>query len=287
MESGAGLRGRILVVAGEASGDQHAADLLAAVHLQAPGLQFFGMGGRRLLGAGMETVQEIRHLSVMGFAEVMGSGWRLLAAYRRLRRILERQRPLAVLLVDFPDFNLPLARAASRLGIPAIYFISPQIWAWRQGRVKTLVRHVRRVICILPFEAELYQRHGGRAVYVGHPLMDQVAQVPDARQSRRRLGVPESGTVLALIPGSRRQEVRILLPEMLAAAERLQQSCSLSALLLPVAPTLNQDDVVRAAGGRVDNTGLKMVPDAFLDVLAAADIALVASGTSTLAAAVV
>jgi lipid-A-disaccharide synthase len=274
------------VVTGEASGDAHAADLVRALRAAAPGLGFFGMGGVELRRAGMEVLIDIGDLAVMGLAEVASSLGRAYRAYREILGLVERRRPVAALLVDFPDFNLRLARAAHGRGIRVVYFIAPQIWAWRQGRVRALARDVDRILCILPFETGFYRDHGARAVFVGHPLIDQMLAAPQREPARRRFRIGDSSRVLALLPGSRRQEVRAILPDMLGAARRLRQQAMVERVLLPLASTLGPGDILEAAGGAAALEGIQMVPGAFLDVLAAADGGLVASGTATLAAAV-
>ncbi len=278
------LSGQVLVVAGEASGDHHAADLVRALSGPAPGLSFYGMGGPELAAAGMEVLHDSRDLAVMGLAEVAGSLRLAARTLANLRGTLESRSPAGVILVDFPDFNLRLARAAWRRGVPVVYFISPQIWAWRAGRVRQMARWVSRVVCIHPFEVAFYRKHGASAVYVGHPLVDQARDAPARDAARQRLGLPPSGRVLALLPGSRRQEVRAMLSGMLDAARRLRQHPGLDAVLLPVAATL-EDRELAAAAGSEGLGGVRLVRGDFLPALAAADAALVASGTSTLAAA--
>ncbi|MFQ5669463.1 MAG: lipid-A-disaccharide synthase [Acidobacteriota bacterium] len=280
------LEGSILVVAGEASGDHQAAGLVRALRERFPRLDFFGMGGPELAAAGVEIVQDVRELAVMGLAEVCGSLYRGWTVLRRLREALRHRRPRAAILVDFPDFNLRLARTSHGLGIPVVYFISPQVWAWRPGRVQTLCRTVDQIICILPFEVAFYRRHGARAVYVGHPLVDQALRTPHRAQVRAAWGIDSSGPVLALLPGSRLQEVRAMLPAMVEAARRLARNPGLQAVLLPVAATLEREDLLAAAGGEEALQGIRIVPGGFFQVLGAADVAMVTSGTATLAAAV-
>jgi lipid-A-disaccharide synthase len=243
------------------------------------------MGGQAMRRAGMEITHEADELAIMGLAEVAGSLRKALETYRSLRDSLVARRPRAVILVDFPEFNLRLARAAHRRGVPVIYFISPQLWAWRPGRVRILARTVDRIVCILPFEVTFYHRHGARAVYVGHPLVDQSRRAPRRDAARRRLGLTGDQRALALLPGSRRQEARAMLPTMLEAARRLGHDPGLGRVLLPVASSLSLEDLRGAAGGSRALEGVALVADRFFDVLAAADVALVASGTATLAAA--
>jgi lipid-A-disaccharide synthase len=282
-----GLVGEVMVVAGEASGDHHGADLVRALRIQAPGLKFSGMGGVALAEAGQDQILDNSALAVMGLAEVAGTLGRARAALRLLTAEMKRRRPLALILVDFPDFNIRLARVARQLGLKVIYFISPQIWAWRSGRVHTLARDVDLMVCILPFEPAFYRGHGLAASFVGHPLVDQVpVTLESAPAARARFGLPPGGRVLALLPGSRRQEVKILLPAMLAAARRLKEDPGLAGILLPQASTLSREDLVLAAG-QAGLEGVQVVEDAFHQVLRAADLALVASGTATLATAMV
>ena len=278
------LEGEVLVVAGEASGDHHAAGLIRALQSEAPGLRFYGMGGREMVSAGFEALHDARDLAVMGLAEVAGSLRRGLKTLRSLRATLRERRPRAAVLVDFPEFNLKLARAAREAGIPVIVFVSPQLWAWRARRVQTVARCVDRVICILPFETAFYRQHGVRAVFVGHPLVDSV-RAPEREPIRSRWNLPAGQPVLALLPGSRRQEIRSMLPQMLEAARRLEISPGLSGVLLPVASTLSDTEIRAAAGSGGFPDHVQLVQDGFLDALTAADLAIVASGTSTLAAA--
>jgi lipid-A-disaccharide synthase len=279
--------GEIFLVAGEASGDHHAADLARSMLRQEPALRLSGMGGRELAAAGQEQLHDSRDLAVMGLAEVVGSLARARRVLAGLVRELERRRPRAVVLVDFPDFNLRLARAAHRLGLRVVYFISPQVWAWRPGRVRALSRDVDQVLCILPFEVPFFRRHGARATYVGHPLVDQVPTPPDRAAARRRLGLPAGERVLALLPGSRRQEARALLPAMIEAARRLGGRSEIARVILPVASSLAPSDMASAAGGPQALAGIRLVEGMFFDAVAAADVALVASGTATLATAMV
>ena len=284
IETGKGDPGEILIVAGEASGDDHAAGLMRALAQELPGLHFYGMGGREMAAAGLEVLHDASRLAVMGLAEVVGSVREGLATYRSLRDTIRHRRPRLAVLVDFPEFNLRLARAARAAGVPVVLFISPQFWAWREGRVRTVARCVDRVICILPFEVAFYRRHGVQSIFVGHPLVDAV-QKGDPGALRQRLGMPADRPVVALLPGSRRQEIRLLLPRLLEAAHRLRVDPGVGGVVLPVASTLRDSEIRQAAAGAGGLAGVHLVRDASVDVLAAADVALVASGTSTLAAA--
>lgn len=264
---------RVFIVAGEASGDLHAANLLKALKALAPGLEAFGVGGERLRAEGLGCVAHTEELSVMGLAEVLRHLPRLLRLARRVRREAVALRPDIAILVDSPDFNLPLARHLRRAGIPVATYISPQLWAWRSGRVRRIRKDVRRVLCILPFEEEFYRQHGVPAEYVGHPLVDElwpVIQVPAGREPR----------TVALLPGSRWHEVHSLLPGM-AEALRLvaEQRPGVRARLI-VAPGLEPDRLLplaRAASGLLD-----VVVNDRHRALAGCSAAMVASGTATL-----
>ena len=225
---------RLLISAGEASGDMHGAALLAALRqLASPGLvECFGLGGERLRAAGCDTVVDAKDVAVLGLAEVVSHLPRIYREFRRLLREVDRRRPDAAVLIDFPEFNFRLARQLHRHGIPVIYYISPQLWAWRKGRVKLVQRHVRKMLVIFPFEREFYRRHGVEVEFVGHPLADLPAAGANAleRDSRQ----------IALLPGSRRREIELNLPAMLAAATRLHAQHPELHFSLPVASTINR-----------------------------------------------
>jgi lipid-A-disaccharide synthase len=266
----------LLVVAGEASGDLHGARLLAELRALRPGLEAFGLGGEELRAAGLEVVADAREIAVVGIAEALRVLPRARVIFRRLLAEAERRRPAAALLVDFAEFNLRLACALRRRGVRVVYYISPQVWAWRRRRVQEVARSVDRMLVLFPFEAEFYRDHGVRVVHVGHPLVDEVPRLTQAWDA----GPPGPGPFrLALLPGSRASEVRVLLPLMLAAARRL-------ALELPLAVS-----VVRAPGldagafaAEVTRQGVEATVverDRFRH-LAAAHLALCASGTATL-----
>lgn len=264
---------RVLLVAGEASGDLHAANLLAALRRLRPDLEAFGVGGERLRAVQLECIARSEELSVMGLAEVVRELPRLLALSRRVRREALARRPDMAVLVDSPDFNLPLARALRRADIPVMIYISPQLWAWRSGRVRRIRRDVRRVLCILPFEVEFYERNGVAAEYVGHPLVDELAAAmatpPDV-----------DPRLVALLPGSRWHEVDALLPVMLAAVARLQAERPDLRARLIAAPGLDTARLRRRAGELGGD--VELVSEHRHHALAACSCALVASGTATL-----
>jgi len=230
-----------LLSAGEASGDTYGAQLIDSLRQLAPSSTFFGMGGEKMQTSGAELLVNANEVAVVGLAEVVTH---LPAIRRRFKRLVAeaaRRKPDAAILVDFPDFNLRLARELHRLGIPVFYFVSPQIWAWRTGRVKQIKKYVRKMIVIFPFEQEFYRRHGVEVSYVGHPL----AYAPPPQISRDEFaGKPSLDPRkqwIALLPGSRRKEVRLNLPAMVEAAQLLQKQNEGFEFILPVASTLNAD----------------------------------------------
>ena len=273
--------GELLMVAVEASADLHGAAVLRALQALRPGLRAFGAGGPRMRALGFEALVRAEDLSVMGVAEVLPALPRILDAMDALRDAVRERRPRAALLIDSPDFNLRLARQLRLLGIPVAYFIGPSVWAWRTWRVRQIARDVSRMLVILPFEEQFYARHGVRATYVGNPLADDLRALPmpgtGGRELRAALHLDPARPVLALLPGSRLQEIHRLWPPILAAARALRARQPGLQLVVPVAPTIDR--------------ALLHAPDVvFLDgrapeLLAASDAAIVASGTATLEAA--
>jgi len=277
----------IMIVAGEASGDAHAAELIAELRRRYPRLRFFGCGGERMAAAGCELLVSSSELAVMGLVEVVAHLPRLHRLWRRLRRALLQRRPLGLVLVDFPDFNLRLAAAARAAALPAVYFVSPQIWAWRSRRVKLIRRDVRRMICIFPFEQAFYARHGLDVAAVGHPLVERVerarAALPSAAAWRARLGVAPQAELIALLPGSRQRELDFHLPTLLQAAARLRQSTSEAPpeFVLPVAPHLAPAAVAAALPPALAPFVHLVAAADLYPALAHARLAFVASGTAT------
>jgi lipid-A-disaccharide synthase len=272
----------IMIVAGEASGDVHGAGLCAALRVLAPETRIFGMGGERMRAAGAELLADVSRRAVVGSTEVVSSVPGFYRVYRRLRAVLEREPPSVLVLIDFPELNLRLAGAARRAGIPVVYFIPPQIWAWRGGRIKTIRRLVSLVLAVFPFERALYADAGVPVEFVGHPVVDALASAPSRAAARRALALDESDLVIGLLPGSRRSEAVEMVPLMAAAAERLLARWPNARFIVGQAPTLD-DDVVHRALAIVPT--IRVARDAAHAVMRAADLVLVASGTATLEAA--
>lgn len=275
----------ILVVAGEASGDALGAGLIKAAHALDPHVRFSGIGGDEMRRVGAEILMDAGEIAVVGVLEVLARLPRILEARRRLRSALEKNRPARVLLIDYPDFNLRFAREARAAGVPVDYFVSPQIWAWRSGRLRKIARLVSRMMVVFPFEEELYRKAGVPVVFVGHPLIDSEPPILPRHVAREKIGAGPEGRVLALLPGSRRGEVETLLPILLEAASLLQRSRPDLEILIPMASTVPAgliEGIVASSPAR----RVRAVKEAFHAVLDAADAAIVASGTATLQAGV-
>ena len=271
----------IMVVAGEASGDMHAAALVRALKRINPNFKYYGVGGEKLRGEGVELIAESSSMAVVGLTEVILKLPSIIKVMNRLTRSFREKKPAVVILVDYPDFNLVLARKAHDRGIKVFYYISPQIWAWRKGRIDTIRRVVDKLAVILPFEALIYQLAGVDAEYVGHPLLDMIPSSSSQEQARERLGLRSSVATIALLPGSRPSEVARLLPVCLQAAIKMNHQQEVQ-FIMPLASTLSLDFVESITS--LYNIDVTIVPNAIYDTLAAADLAIVASGTATLEA---
>ena len=270
----------VMLVAGEASGDLHGAALCTALLALAPGWRLFGMGGARMAAAGMDLLVDVTPAAVVGGSEALGRVPLLYRAYRRLRAALEGEpRPRVLVLIDFPEFNLRLARAARRARVPVVYFVPPQIWAWRGGRVKTIRRFVSLVLAVLPFEPPLYRRAGVPVEFVGHPLIDTLAGAPSRAAARRELDLPDGADVIGLLPGSRREEVERVLPLMREAIGRVAAARPAARFVLGQAPTIERSALERHLAGAPP---VAILPHGAHAVMRAADVALVTSGTATL-----
>ncbi len=269
---------RLLISAGEASGESYGAHLIAALKQRESALECFGVGGERMRAAGCRIVVDAKDVAVVGLAEVVSHLPKIWCEFRRLLRAVEEHKPEAAVLIDFPDWNLRLARELHKRGIPVVYYVGPQLWAWRPGRIEQVKRYVRKMLVIFPFEEAWYRERGVDAEYVGHPLADvSVPRVPSLRSPQ----VP-----LALLPGSRRKEVAANLPVLLHAARRLGSEFQ---FFVPVASTINSKwlvDLIHRTVGEDPGINLKLEKDARL-VLAQSHAAVVASGTATVEAALI
>ncbi len=274
----------IMIVTGEASGDLHGADLAKALKELQPEIRLVGVGGQHMRAAGVELVQDLHRLDVVGVPGPVMI-WKGLANLLTLKRFFRRESLDGVVFVDNPSMNLRLARIAAKLGHRVIYYIAPQIWAWGRHRINLIRRVVRRMIVILPFEEPIFRQADVPCSFVGHPLLDQVAQRDDAARLRQQLGLPAQGLMLGVFPGSRHSEIQSLLPAMMEAARRIRESFPDLHCVIGQAPTVAGEWVNEVVARKT--LPVTVVPNRPTEVMAAADLLLVASGTATLQAALV
>jgi lipid-A-disaccharide synthase len=275
----------LMVVAGEASGDKHGAKLVTAMRALRSDLtfEFFGAGGDEMRQAQVETLVDAREVAIMGALEVARALPKFLRVFRRLRQAANERKPRLVILIDWPEFNLRLAKRLKRDGHRVIYYISPQIWAWRSYRIHAIKRDIERMLVILPFEKEYYERAGVEVDYVGHPLLDSVQVTATREDFCSQHHLDPSQPVIALLPGSRHSEIKYILPPMVGAVKLLNQSYPRFQFILPLARTLEPDDIAT----QIAPTKLRVIERDTYNAIASADLAVVASGTATLEAAII
>ena len=271
---------KVMIMTGEASGDLHGANLAREIQKQDPSIVLYGVGSKQMRAAGVRLLADASEISVVGITAVLTHIRAIYGVYSRLKAFLRSERPSLLILIDFPDFNIMLGKAAKKLGIPVLYYISPQVWAWRKGRIKKIAALVKAMIVVLPFEVELYKKAGVDVRFVGHPLVDVVRSDYSQEEARKQLGLDPRRRTVALLPGSRKKEIQNLLPDMLAAAAILASKFTDLQFVLPVAPTLD----VEFVRGYVDKSAVPVtiVDGRVYDALRASDAAMVASGTATL-----
>ena len=274
-----------MIVAGEPSGDAHAAALVTALRANGSGFNFFGATGPRMRAAGVETIVNSDDLAIMGIVEVGSVLPRFISAFRKLKTTAIERSPDAVVLVDWPEFNLRLASALRRRGLKVIYYISPQLWAWRPRRVSKIKRDVDLLLSILPFEAEWYRDHGvGHVEFVGHPLSGEVKASFGREEFCRRNDLDPARPVVSFLPGSRRKELERILPPMLEAIRALRIARPDVQPIVVVAPSRTAEETL-AIMSREDSEVVKLVQQQTREALGASDAAAIASGTATLEAA--
>ena len=275
---------KILLVAGEVSGDLHGAHLMEAIHHLHPEVQFFGIGGDRLEKRGMKLLYHSHSLSVVGITEVFLKLNHIFKALRSLKKSLDRERPDLVILIDFPDFNLRLAKMAHRKDIPVLYYISPQIWAWRPKRVKLIAQWVKKMLVLFPFEVPLYEAAGVDVEWVGHPLLDIVKPSLSPKEAFERFDLDPHLRTIGLLPGSRNQEVERLFPPLIASIQLLQREIPNLQFVIPLAPGI----LKRTISHWMKNipVPVKMVEGWAYDVMNLSELLITASGTATLEGAI-
>ena len=272
---------KVMVSCGEASGDLYAGALVREIRVQAPGADVFGFGGPQLAAAGADLVGDYRGLSVTGIVEVAKQLPRTYRMYRRLVAAARERRPDVLVLIDFPDFNFRLGQAVHRLGIPVVYYISPQLWAWRAGRLETMQRFVDRVLVIFPFEPDIYRKAGIPVEFVGHPLIDLIPPTVPRAQLLGECGLDPGAPTVAVLPGSRPNEVRSILPVLADAAVLVRRRVPAAQFVVARAPHLDDEWFAPVAGLRAAGVPVAVLEGRTDDVLAAADVTLTASGTAT------
>lgn len=276
---------RIMIVAGEASGDMYGADLVRDMLHCNPQISFFGIGGKRMREAGVTTLIDSAAMAVMGLIEVAKHFRIISSAYLQLTRILRREPPDLLILIDYPGFNLRLAKAAKSAGIKVLYYISPKVWAWKAGRIKQIAATVKRMAVIFPFEVPLYEQAGVSTTFVGHPLYDLV-QVDKSRDSAAAsFGLDPQRRIIGLFPGSRRSEIERIMPSIIAAAVLLKQRYPDVQFVIPLASTLNDNDILPA----FDSAGVQatITRERIHDLIRGCDAIISVSGTVTLEIALV
>lgn len=269
---------RLMIVAGEASGDLHGSGVVREIKRRLPSSDIFGIGGDRMQNAGMQLIYHIRELAFMGFWEVIQHLPLIRSVEKTLAALLKARKPDVVLLIDYPGFNLRFARAARREGIPIIYYISPQVWAWNPGRVRAMKDLINKMLVVFPFETEIYEKAGIDVEFVGHPLLEAFTEPQGRGDFCKRWGLDEKKKILGLFPGSRRQEIERIFPSMLGAARILHQQFD-AQIIVGVSSVLETEYVKSFLRG---DFPVQLIQNATYDVMKNSDVALVTSGTATL-----
>jgi lipid-A-disaccharide synthase len=274
---------RLLISAGEPSGELYGALLLRELRAMVPPFEAFGLGGDELTREGLRPIAHVRDLAVVGLLEVLRHLPRLRRILRDVLAEVDRDPPRLAVLIDYAGFHLRLARELRRRGIPVVYYVSPQVWAWRKGRLRTIRETVDRMLVLFPFEPRVYEQAGVPVTFVGHPLVDRLAPPGDRAALRAELGLDPSRPLVAVLPGSRPQEVQYNLPPLVGAIRLLHRRRPDLQFALAVAPSLDR----RALEACVDGLSVTLLSGGAARVLSAADLGLVASGTATVEGALV
>ncbi len=274
----------VVIVAGEASADLHGSNLVTAMKRLNPGIEFWGIGGEKMAQAGVRILFPSSDMAVVGLTEVFSKLRTIFSALKKLKSILKNERPDLLILIDYPDFNIHIAGTAKRFKVPVLYYISPQVWAWRRGRIRKIARRVDRMAVILPFEKDIYQGKPIAVDYVGHPLLDECPRDMIENRVSLKMGMDQGHPVVGLLPGSRKEEIRNLLPVMVDAAGNLKRRYPDLQCVLPLAPGIEQAFVQPF----IDNSDVRITlfQGDIYKVFNICDVALVTSGTATLETAI-
>jgi len=271
---------KVMISTGEASGDMHGASVANALKKARPDIRIFGMGGNAMRTAGVEIVYDIADLGVFGLVEIVKKLPQLTRLRGFLARLMDRERPDALVLIDYGGFNIPLAKIAKAKGLPVIYYIPPKVWVWGRGRARKIAATVELVVPIFPFEMEIYHSAGAKVAFVGNPLIDIVKPTMTKEAAYSRFAADRTKPVVLLMPGSRDQEITNLLPPMLAAAEKLVEKLPDCQFFLPIASTISRE-ILQNIINRASVPVCLTTEDTY-DLMQIADVAVAASGTATL-----
>jgi lipid-A-disaccharide synthase len=275
---------KVLIVAGESSGDLYGAHMVEAMASLAPQVTFYGIGGSEMERRGVNLLFSSSELAVVGLTEVLEKIGHIWRAWKEMKRFIMDQRPHLAVLIDYPGFNLRLARFLNDNAVPVLYYVSPQVWAWHAGRIKKIAKWVHKMAVILPFEVPIYQQAGVDVEFVGHPLLDILDTDLSRDEARRQLRVSPDALLIGLLPGSREREVKALLPPLLGAVKILSSEFPSCRFMLPLASTVRRDLVQSCIAE--SHHSLEVVGGRTFEVMKAADLLLVVSGTATLEGAI-
>lgn len=272
------------MIAGEASGDLHGSHLVKEMLSLDPSLQFYGVGGEKMKNEGVELIADSKEMAVVGITEVLLKLKRICQIYRKLKNSLAANSPSLVILIDYPDFNLRFAREAKKKNIPIVYYISPQVWAWRKGRIKKIGRLIKKMIVIFPFEKKFYEEAKIDVDFVGHPLLDSIRSQFSREEAFQKFSLTAGVTTIGLLPGSRMNEIKRHLPPMVEAISSISKQINPVQFIIPVAPGLDWGEVQNLVGSKREN--IRVVENNIYDVMRISDVVIVASGTATIEAAI-
>ncbi len=273
---------KIIIITGEASGDLYGSKLAQSIKELSPDVELQGMGGSNMLKAGVNLIFDITGLSGIGALEVITKIPKFFQRLKEGGNYLKENKPQLLILIDFPEFNMRLAKIAKRLMIPTVYYIPPTAWAWRKGRAKTMAKFVDKVISIFDFEAKVYQEAGNEVEFVGHPLVDIAVAKMTKEEACEKFNLNPKKKIIGILPGSRKKEIEMLLPIMLSAVEKIQSRLPDAQFILPLAPTLSKEDI-SDFGFRISD--FEIIENNTYEVMNISDLLIVASGTATLEAA--